>query len=126
MRRLSDSLATAERSAERARRDLDRARTEFLSRSETLRTRVRQWEDSTYRAWDSIIQSLTTARGREAATDTTGATGWAEFTLRPGKWWLYARAWDTSDPNGEWYWNVPVKEDTVLLSSRTAERRPRY
>jgi hypothetical protein len=126
VRRLSDSLATAERSAERARADLDRARTEFLSRSETLRTRVRQWEDSTYRGWDSIIQSLTTARGREAATDTTGETGWAEFTLRPGKWWLYARAWDTSDPNAEWYWNVPVNEDTVLLSSRTGKRRPRY
>jgi hypothetical protein len=126
VRRLSDSVSSAERSLERARRELDRARREFVSRSESLRTRVRQWEDSTYRGWDSIVQSLTTARGREAATDTTGQTGWAEFTLGPGPWWLYARAWDTSDPNAEWYWNVPVSEDTIFLSSRTGERRPRY
>lgn len=124
IRGLSDSLEAAERSAERARGDLDRARNQFVSRSERLRARVRQWEDSTYRGWDSIVQSLT--RGREAATDTTGETGWAQFTLGPGPWWLYARAWDTGDPNAEWYWNVPVTQDTVLLSSRTGKRRPRY
>jgi hypothetical protein len=126
LRRMSDSLAAAERRAERSRADLDQARREFVSRSESLRARVRQWEDSTYKGWDSIVQRLTTARGREAVTDTTGQTGWAEFTLRPGPWWLYARAWDTSDPNAEWYWNVPVTQDTVLLSSRTGKRRPRY
>ena len=126
LRQLTDSLAMAERSTLRARGDLDRARTEFVRRSDSLRARVRQWEDSTYRGWDSVVHSLTTARGREAATDTTGDTGWAQFTLRPGPWWLYARAWDTSDPNAEWYWNVPVTQDTVLLSSRTGERRPRY
>lgn len=126
VRRMSDSLAAAERRAERSRADLDRARREFVSRSESLRTRVRQWEDSTYRGWDSIVQGLTTPPKREAATDTTGETGWAEFTLGPGPWWVYARAWDTSDPNAEWYWNVPVTQDTILLSSRTGERRPRY
>jgi hypothetical protein len=126
VRRLSDSLSSTERTVERARAELDRARREFISRSDSLRARVRQWEDSTYRGWDSIVQSLTTGRGLEAATDTTGASGWAEFRLGRGSWWLYARAWDTSDPNAEWYWNVPVTEDTVLLSSRTGERRPRY
>jgi hypothetical protein len=126
IRGLSDSLASAERSAERARTNLDQARSDFVSRSESLRAQVRQWEDSTYRGWDSIVQDLTTPPRREAATDTTGATGWAQFTLGPGQWWLYARAWDTSDPNAEWYWNVPVDQDTVLLSSRTGKRRPRY
>jgi hypothetical protein len=126
IRRMEDSLAAAERVAERSRGELDRARRDFVSRSESLRARVRQWEDSTYQGWDSIVQRLTTGRGREAATDTTGSTGWAQFTLGPGQWWLYARAWDTSDPNAEWYWNVPVTQDTILLSSRTGERRPRY
>jgi hypothetical protein len=126
VRRMSDSVAAAERRAERSRDDLDKARREFVGRSDSLRARVRQWEDSTYRGWDSIVQSLTTAPAREAATDTTGATGWAQFILGPGRWWLYARAWDTGDPNAEWYWNIPVTEDTVLLSSRTGERRPRY
>jgi hypothetical protein len=124
--RLSDSLAAIESRADRARGALDRARAEFIDRSESLRTAVRQWEDSTYRGYDSIVENLAKTSGREAATDTTGATGWAHFSLEPGRWWLYARAWDTGDPNAEWYWNVPVEEDTVLLSSRTGQRRPRY
>lgn len=123
---LSDSLGAANSRAERARLALDRARAEFVSRSESLRTRVRHWEDSTYRGYDSIVENLTTRRHQDAATDTTGPTGWARFSLGPGKWWLYARAWDTSDPNAEWYWNVPVDSDTLLLSSRTGRRRPRY
>jgi hypothetical protein len=123
---LSDSVAATNARAERARVALDRARAEFVSRSESLRARVRHWEDSTYRGYDSIVENLTQQRHQDAATDTTGPTGWAHFSLKPGKWWLYARAWDTSDPNAEWYWNVPVDDDTLLLSSRTGRRRPRY
>jgi hypothetical protein len=123
---LSDSLRAANARAERARLALDRARADFVNRSESLRARVRQWEDSTYHGYDSIVENLTRQRHQDAATDTTGVTGWARFSLRPGRWWLYARAWDTSDPNSEWYWNVPVDSDTILLSSRTGQRRPRY
>jgi hypothetical protein len=126
VRRMADSLSAIETQAEQARTQLDRARSDFVSRSERLRTAVRHWEDSTYRGYDSIVENLTRSRGREAATDTTDATGWAHLVLAPGRWWLYARAWDTSDPNAEWYWNVPVEDDTVLLSSRTGRRRPRY
>ncbi len=125
-RQLADSLARIEGQTERARRELDRARAEFVGRSEKLRAAVRHWEDSTYRGYDSIVERLSSGSSWEASTDTTDNTGWAHFTLRPGRWWLYARAWDTSDPNSEWYWNVPVEDDTVLLSSRTGERRPRY
>jgi hypothetical protein len=125
-RQLADSLARIEALAERARRELDQARVEFVGRSETLRAAVRDWEDSTYQGYDSIVERLSSAPAWEASTDTTDNTGWAHFSLRPGRWWLYARAWDTSDPNSEWYWNVPVEDDTVLLSSRTGERRPRY
>jgi hypothetical protein len=126
VRQMADSLGALEIRTERARIQLDRARADFVSQSEGLRTAVRQWEDSTYRGYDGIVESLSRSRGREPVTDTTGATGWAQFTLAPGRWWLYARAWDTSDPNAEWYWNVPVEDDTVLLSSRTGQRRPRY
>ena len=122
----SDSLAAVEKRSERARVILDRARTGFVSRSESLRAAVRHWEDSTYRGWDSIVENLAKTRRREAVTDTTDATGWAQFTLPPGPWWIYARAWDTSDPNAEWYWNVPVTGDTILLSSRSGQRRPKY
>jgi hypothetical protein len=125
-RRLTDSLSSIEKRLVRARAELDHARAEFVSRSDSLRTAIRRWEDSTYRGYDSIVENLTKSRGREAATDTTGETGWADFTLAPGRWWIYARAWDTSDPNAEWYWNLPVTEDTILLSSRSGQRRPRY
>jgi hypothetical protein len=124
--RLSDSLASLEIRSRRAQTALSRARSEFVSRSDSLRTDIRQWEDSTYRGWDSIVERLAKSRGMELASDTTGATGWAHFTLAPGKWWIYARAWDTSDPNSEWYWNVPLDGDTVLLSSRTGQQQPRY
>lgn len=124
--RLSDSLTALERRTNRARLALDRARSEFVSRSESLRAAVRQWEDSTYRGYDSIVENLVRLSRRQPVTDSTGATGWANFTLPPGRWWIYARAWDTSDPNSEWYWNIPVNQDTVLLSSRTGRRQARY
>jgi hypothetical protein len=126
LRRLSDSLAALEAQVRRARETLDRARGGFVRRSDSLRAIVRHWEDSTYQGYDSIVENLTRSRHREGATDTTGATGWAHFKLAPGRWWLYARAWDTSDPNAEWYWNVPLESDTVLLSSRTGRRQPKY
>ena len=125
-RRMTDSLSKTTERARQARVALDRARTEFLGRSESLRTAVRQWEDSTFRGWDSIVQGLARAQRRQPVTDTTDATGWAQFTLDPGRWWIYAQAWDISDPNSKWYWNVPADRDTVLLNSRSGKRQPRY
>ncbi len=125
-RAIRDSLTRVTQRAGQARVALDRARTEFLARSESLRAAVRQWEDSTYRGWDSIVEGLARAERREPVTDTTDATGWAQFTLAPGRWWIYAQAWDTSDPNSKWYWNVPADRDTVLLNSRSGKRQPRY
>lgn len=124
--RLSDSLGAAQKRAERARVELDRARREFVDRSDSLRAGMRQWEDSTYRGYDSLVQGLARRAGREPVTDTTGADGWAHVTLSPGRWWIYARSWDATDPNAEWYWNLPVTDDTLLLSSRNARRQPRY
>jgi hypothetical protein len=124
--RLSDSLTTVQAKAERARDELDRARREFVTRSDTLRRRMRQWEDSTYQGYDSIVQGLALRAGRQPVTDTTGSDGWAHVKLTPGRWWVYARSWDATDPNAEWYWNEPVTDDTVLLSSRNARRQPRY
>jgi len=124
--RLSDSLAAAEAQAERARAELDSARREFVRRSDTLRQRMRQWEDSTYQGWDSIVRGIALRTGREPVTDTTGADGWAQVKVRPGNWWIYAQSWDAGDPNATWYWNVPLTADTVLLSSRNARRQPKF
>jgi hypothetical protein len=122
--RLTDSISATETHTKAARAALDKARFTFVSRSESLRAAVRQWEDSTYRGYDSIVHGL--SRGREPVTDTTGADGWAHLRIKPGRWWIYARSWDATDPNSEWYWNVPASGDTLILSSRTGRRQPRY
>jgi hypothetical protein len=124
--RLDDSLAAARTATERARQALDRARTEFAERGDPLRARIRHWEDSTYRGYDSITRGLAARRRQDPRTDTTGADGWARFTLPPGDWWIYGRSWDATDPNTEWYWNLPVTDDTLLLTSRTGRQRRRY
>jgi hypothetical protein len=124
--RLNDSLASAQDRTERARQTLDRARAEFVDRSESLRARIRHWEDSTYRGYDSITRNLAARRRQDPRTDTTGGDGWARFQLPPGDWWIYGRSWDATDPNAEWYWNLPVTGDTLLLSSRTGRQRRRY
>ena len=124
--RLGDSLAAAQKRTEQARQALDRARGDFLDRSESLRAAIRNWEDSTYRGYDSITRGLATRRRQDPRTDTTGGDGWARFELPPGAWWIYGRSWDATDPNAEWYWNVPVTGDTLLLSSRTGKQRRRY
>lgn len=124
--RLNDSLVALQRRSEERRRELDRARAAFVERSETLRADIRHWEDSTYQGYDSLTDALTAARHRQPLTDTTGTDGWAHFTLDEGPWWIYGRSWDATDPNAEWYWNVPVTTDTILLSSRAGRQRPRY
>ncbi len=124
--RLDDSLAAARKTTERARQELDRARGEFLERGESLRARIRHWEDSTYQGYDSLTRSLAARRRQDPRTDTTGVDGWAHFSLPPGAWWIYGRSWDATDPNAEWYWNLPVTDDTLLLSSRSGRQRRRY
>jgi hypothetical protein len=124
--RLEDSLTAGQKRTERARQDLDRARAAFIERSESLRARIRNWEDSTYRGYDSITRNLAARRRQDPRTDTTGGDGWARFQLPGGDWWIYGRSWDATDPNAEWYWNLPVTDDTLLLSSRTGRQRRRY
>jgi hypothetical protein len=125
--RLTDSLRAAEDRVNRTRAELDVARRDFSARGDSLRLRMRQWEDSTYEGYDSLVQGLARRAGRQAVTDTTGSDGWAHLTLPTGRWWIYARSWDATDPNAEWYWNVPAPaSDTLLLSSRSARRQARY
>ena len=122
----SAALAAAEKRETAARVALAEARKKFVVRSDSLRIRIRSWEDSTYQGYDSIVRGLATARHRQPMADTTGADGWAHIKLEGGPWWIYARSWDATDPNAEWYWNVPVAGDTVDLTPGTGERRPKY
>jgi hypothetical protein len=121
------ALAAVERRRDSAQVALDRARKTFAERGDSLRRQVRQWENSTYEGYDGIVEGLARARGREPVTDTTNTDGWAHLTLAgKGPWWIYARSWDASDPNAEWYWNVPVSGDSVRLDPSNGTRRPKY
>lgn len=123
----NDSLRAAETRHEAARVTLDTARATLLRRSDRPRGAIRSWENSTYEGWDSIVQGLARERREDPKADTTDAVGRATLTLAPGRrWWIYARSFDASDPNAEWYWNVPVASDTVVLSSKTGNHRIRY
>lgn len=123
---LRDSLRTLDGEAARARATLEAARPGFVARSESLRSALRHWQDSTYFGYDRTVDSIVKAIHRTPVADTTDAAGRAEVQLRGGPWWIYARYWDPSDPNAEWYWNVPVTSDTVRLNATTGVNRPRY
>ena len=122
---------TTERTVADRRRDslqqaLKRARAAFDAPSDSTRKVLRAWEDSTYGDYEKITQELARNAGRQPQTDTTGADGTVTLVLRKGHWWVYARSWDALDPNAEWYWNIPVRSDSVTLSPDNAHRRPRY
>ena len=124
--RSSETLAAAEAREAETRKALDGARRKFVARSDSLRTRIRSWEDSAYAGYDSIVRRLAERSGRAAVADTTDPSGRATLELRGGPWWIYARSWDATDPNAEWYWNVPVTGDTVVLDAGSGKRRARY
>ena len=124
--RSSEALKAAEAREAETRKSLDAARRAFIARSDSLRGRLRAWEDSAYAGYDSVVRGLAERAGREAVADTTDPAGRATLTLRGGPWWIYARSWDATDPNAEWYWNVPVAGDTVVLDPGTGRRKPRY
>lgn len=123
---ITDSVVTADREREAAERMLARARTSLVPPIESLRAEMRGWEDSTFRGYDTLVQNLAESKFRLPLSDTTGSSGWATLALQPGRWWIYVRSWDAHDPNREWYWNVPVTGDTVILDTTNGRRRPKY
>jgi hypothetical protein len=121
---LRDSAARLEREVEVARAALARARAELQPGIDSLRRVMAAWEDTAFGTYDSLAGTLT--RRRAAVADSTGADGWVTVTLRPGRWWVTARAFNVLDPYAAWYWNLPVDADTLRLSPATGALRPRY
>ena len=89
------------------------------------RNRIRAWEDTALRAYDSIGGQLVRRSLRDAIVDSTRGSGRTRVKLKGGEWWVTARAVNVQDPNREWYWNVRVTGDTVRLTPRTGRARPR-
>jgi len=123
---LRDTLRMIDERAARARTTLEAARTVFVARSESLRTIIRNWQDTTFKGYDAAVDSIVRARRRPPVPDTTDASGAAVLRLKGGPWWIYSRSWDPADPNAEWYWNVLVTADTVRLDPATGQNRPRH
>lgn len=117
--RVSESLITTRAALARAREELWPLMTEY-------RAVVHRWEDSVYRDYSLITRSMGERVFANSVADTTDALGWATIILTGGRWWATARSIDPTDPNAEWYWNVPISGDTVFLSPQTGRRRPRY
>jgi hypothetical protein len=121
---LTDSLTAAQEAADPAQRQLDRQRASVLPRIDSLRRAVTAWENSTFRDYERIVRDL--AGPQEPVAATTGPDGRATLRLENGRWWIYAWAWDESDPYSRWYWNVPVEGDSVVLDQNSGRKRPQY
>ena len=112
-------------SVSRARTVLDDTRNRTDPAIDTERIRLRAWEDTALRAYDSIGGLLVRQSHRDAVVDSTRADGRVRMKLRRGDWWVTARAINVADPNREWYWNVRVEGDTVRLNPSTGRAKPR-
>jgi hypothetical protein len=124
--RLSDTAALARDARRDALEELAIARAGMGFRIDSLRQLMSGWEDSTYRGYDSITKALGSGLGSEPIADSTGADGRIVLRLPVGRWWIYARSWDAWDPNSEWYWNVEVTGDRLVLDRNNGRRVPRY
>lgn len=121
---LTDSLDRIAPSLAAARRDLDKVRA-LMPAADSLRLQVAAWEDGAYTGYDSVTRALVRQSHRDVVNDSTGPTGWKTVKLKKGTWWLYVRAININDPNSQWYWNVPVAGDTIILSPANGHSRPR-
>jgi hypothetical protein len=123
---ISRARAEAERRLAAADARKQAARTAFGPAADSVRQALKGWEDSTYRDYESTTEALSRSSRVAPVTDTTGEDGHVTLSLQPSRWWIYARSWDVDDPNAEWYWNVPVAGDSLILSPANGRRRPRY
>lgn len=122
----ADSIKAAKSVRDRAQEELALARIDLGPRMDSLRQIMIRWEDSTYRGYDSVTKKLGSVIGREPFVDSTGVEGKVTLRLPAGNWWIYARSWDAWDPHSEWYWNVPVTGERIVLDKTTGKRQPRY
>lgn len=125
---LRDSLAVIEAAAAAASDRLATLRAQVNPRIDSLRQVMREWEDEAYRNYAEITTSLTSNRLALGIADTTSAEGAAGIWLPPGSrsWWIHARSFNSGDPNSEWYWNVLIDRDVIVLDTSNARLRRRY
>ena len=124
------TLAAEHAAAVKQRDSLDqalkRARAAFGPASDSVRRALEAWENITYGPYEQVTGEIALHLALQPTADTTGADGSVTLELKRGRWWIYARTWDALDPNTEWYWNLPVEGDSLVLSPDNARRRTLY
>ena len=127
MSRATDSTAklALQDSVTRARNLLNDTRDRLEPSIDIERNRIRAWEDTALRTYDSIGGLLVRRSLRDAIVDSTRSTGRTRIELKKGPWWVTARSINVLDPNREWYWNVLIVGDTVRLTPSNGKARPR-
>lgn len=125
---LRDSLAVVEAAATAAATRLAVLRTDLTPKIDSLRLDMRRWEQEAFRNYGEITNSLTSNRLALGIADTTSFEGTAGLWLPPGSraWWIHARSFNSGDPNTEWYWNIPMDRETIVLDTANAQLRRRY
>ncbi|MFQ5690753.1 MAG: hypothetical protein ACE5HQ_10825 [Gemmatimonadota bacterium] len=132
-RRLFDqfnSLDRREKQLDRAKKQafgkFDKLQKASLARADSIRAVRESWEDVAFRDYQSIVDSILSAEGKEIYEDTTGADGYVTQRLPSGDWYVHTRY---SIPFGELYWNLlinPAEVDTVRLTRENAEERLQF
>ena len=121
-----DSLAKLRPAVVSSKAALERARADLWPRIDSLRRDVKAWESTAYKGYADVVKRLEEKAFVNVVADTTDSGGWAKISIPEGPWWVTTRTIDPADPNGEWYWNVRISGDTVLLNPRTGTNRFRY
>lgn len=124
---LTSRRTDAEKRQAAAEKALAAARRPIGARGDSARAALKAWENTTFSEYEQITANLTRTNVTRGVTDTTRSDGRATLTLpASGRWWIYARTFDATDPNAEWYWNVPVTGDSIVLAPANARRRNKY
>lgn len=112
------------RQREQAFQEFTQLQSRLSASSQEIRARRMQWADEAFASVDSIIEARLETLGLEEHSDTTNAAGVAQFTVKPGQWWVYARF---ELPYNELYWNMPVEitggDQTIPLNRENAQVR---
>lgn len=125
---LGEALAIVETAATAAAARLTLLRAGVNPRIDSLRLAMRHWEQDAFRNYADITNSLTSNRLALGISDTTSVEGKVGLWLPPGSraWWIHARSFNSGDPNTEWYWNVPMDRERIVLDTTNAQLRRRY
>lgn len=101
----------AQRSAERDRavRELGGAERELAARAREAAEALRAWEEEAYAAYPAVAAGEQLRTGRAKHDFVSDSMGTAHLSLKPGDWWLVARAPVAENPFMEYRWSVGVR-----------------